>query len=157
MNFNSGSLLVFIVFIAILVALFTILIIILLQSKNKNKVAKSLKISAIVLSVLTVACCFVCPLTYYCDIPLNLRYGNYEACPGYYPGFRQYRLLVIHRDSLEITNSASERINGRYTLKNDILEVYLTDGTRETFVVKHFGSELVDKESNIKAFRYIGD
>lgn len=157
MNFNTGSRLVFILFIAIIVALFTVLIIIALQSKNKNKVQVPLKVVAIVLAVLTVAGCFICPLTYYCDIPINLRYGNYEACPGYYPGHRTYKSLVIHRDSLEITNSASERIGGRYTLKNDILEVYLTDGTRETFVVKHFGSELVDKESNIKAFTYIGD
>lgn len=157
MNFNTGSLIIFIVFVAIVVALFTILIVIALRSKKKQKIAHSLKVSAIVLAILAVACCFICPLTYYCDIPINLRYGNYEACPGYYPGHRQYKYLKIHRDSLEIQKTDSDRLNGHYSLKNDILEVYLSDGTRETFVVKHFGSELVDKQSNIKAFRYVGD
>lgn len=158
MNFNTGSRLIFILFLAIIVALFTFLIIIFVQNNKKKEVKKSLKILALVFAVLTLAGCFICPLTYFGDIPINLRYGTYQAYDGYIGYVGSVQVLKVHRDSISLyRDGSSAGTSGYYTLKNDILEIKYGDGTMQRFVVKHLGSELVDESTNIKAFHYIGD
>ena len=154
MNFNSGSLFIFILFMAVLVALLVLLIVLFTKSRKGQKVAVALKIVTLMLAITSIAGCFVFPLTYYGDIPLNLRYGTYLV----YEGYSRYALgMKIHRDSLTLHKSSSEKLDGHYTIKNNILEIKYSDGSTQRFVVKGFGSELVEESTNIKAFHYIGD
>ena len=158
MNFNTGSRLIFILFLAIIVALFTFLIIIFVKSTKKKEVKKPLKILAIVFAVLTLAGCFICPLTYFGDIPIDIRYGTYRACEGYVNYVGSVEIMKVHRDSISLyRNGSSEGISGYYNLKNDILDIKFSDGTTQRFIVKGFGTDLVHASTNIKAFQYIGD
>ena len=149
MNFNSGSRLVFIIFIIAIAILIGLLVLFAILAK-KNKVPVVLKVFTIVSAIIVVAGCFVFPLSYYGDIPLNLQYGTYLA-------YNSANYLKVHRDSLELhKDGASEGLKGTYTLKNDVLEITYQDGTKDKFVVKHFGRELVDAETNNKAYEYKG-
>ena len=150
MNFNSGSRLVFIIFVVSLVILFTLLVVFALKSKKKEKAPAVIKVFTILFAVISIAGCFVFPLTYFGDIPLNLQYGTFIA-------YNSADYLRVHRDSVELhKDAASQGLKGTYTLKNDILQITYKDGTSAKYVVKHFGRELVDYETNHKAFEYKG-
>ena len=149
MSFNSGSRLVFIIFIIAIAILIGLLGLFAILAK-KNKVPVVLKVFTIVSAIIVVAGCFVFPLSYYGDIPLNLQYGTFLA-------YNSANYLKVHRDSLELhKDGASEGLKGTYTLKNNVLEITYQDGTKDKFVVKHFGRELVDAETNNKAYEYKG-
>lgn len=149
MNFNSGSRLVFIIFVIAVAILIGLLVLFAILAK-KNKVPVVLKVFTIVSAIIVVAGCFVFPLSYYGDIPLNLQYGTYLA-------YNSANYLKVHRDGLELhKDGASEGLKGTYTLKNDVLEITYQDGTSDRFIVKHFGHELVDAETNNKAYEFKG-
>ena len=150
MNFNSGSRLVFIIFIIAIAILIALVVIFAVISKKKKKAPVALKILTIFSALIVVAGCFVFPLSYYGDIPLNLQYGTYLA-------YNSANYLNIHRDSLSLhVGGTSQGLKGTYTLKNDVLEITYQDGTKDKFIVKHFGHELVDAETNNKAYQYKG-
>ena len=150
MNFNSGSRLVFMIFVIAIAILIALLILFAILAKKKNKAPAVLKVLTIVSALIVMAGCFVFPLSYYGDIPLNLQYGTYLA-------YNSANYLKVHRDSLELhKDGASQGLKGTYTLKNDVLEITYQDGTKDKFIVKHFGRELVDAETNNKAYEYKG-
>lgn len=150
MNFNSGSRLVFIIFIIAIAILLALLVLFAIISKKKNKAPVVLKVITIVSALIVIAGCFVFPLSYYGDIPLNLQYGKFVA-------YNSADYLNVHRDSLSLhKDGASQGLKGTYTLKNDVLEITYQDGTKDRFFVKHFGRELVDAETNNKAYEYKG-
>ena len=150
MNFNSGSRLVFMIFVIATAILIALLILFAILAKKKNKAPAVLKVFIIVSALIVMAGCFVFPLSYYGDIPLNLQYGTYLA-------YNSANYLKVHRDSVSLhIDGASQGLKGTYTLKNDVLEITYQDGTKDKFVVKHFGRELVDAETNNKAYEYKG-
>ena len=151
MNFNSGTRLVFIIFLVVIVILFVLLILVALIGKKKRKVPVILKVFTILFTVLSIAGGFVFPFTYYCNIPLNLKYGRFmgNGTPDY---------LVVHHDSVELhENGESRGLKGTYSIKNDVLEITYKDGTVDKLIVKHFGAELVDPITNMRAYYYTGD
>ena len=151
MNFNSGTRLVLIIFLAVIAVLFILLILVALQSKKKKRIPAVLKVFTILFAICSIAGGFVFPFTYYCDIPLNLKYGHFmgNGTPDY---------LVVHHDSVELhENGESKGLKGTYTIKNDVLEITYNNGTTDKFVVKHFGAELVDPVTNMRAYYYTGD
>ena len=102
-------------------------------------------------ALIVLAGSFVFPLTYLGDIPLDLKYGMFRS-------YNNPDYLVIHRDSIELhKNGESEGLKGTYTLRNDVLEITYKDGTTDKFIVKHMGVELVDAETNNKAYKYVKD
>ena len=150
MNFNSGSRLVFIIFVIAIAILIALLVLFAILAKKKNKAPAVLKAFTIVAALIVMAGCFIFPLSYYGDIPLNLQYGTYLA-------YTSANYLKVHRDSVSLhKDGASNGLKGTYTLKNDVLEITYQDGTKDKFVVKHFGRELVDAETNRKAYDYKG-
>ena len=151
MNFNSGSKIVFIAFVICVCILILLLILIALASKKRNKAPAVLKAFSLLFALVVLAGSFVFPLTYLGDIPLDLRYGTFKS-------INHADYLRIHRDSIELhKDGASEGLKGTYTLKNDVLEITYKDGTKDKFVVKHMGTELVDAETNNKAYKYVKD
>ena len=149
MNFNSGSRIVFIAFIICICILILLLILIAVSSKKKNKTPAVLKVFSLLFALIVLAGSFVFPLTYLGDIPLDLKYGMFRS-------YNHADYLVIHRDSIELhKDGVSEGLKGTYTLRNDVLEITYKDGTTDKFIVKHMGVELVDAETNNKAYKYV--
>ena len=151
MNLSSGTILFLVILGISLGVLLILLIISSLVNKKKQKMPGGIKALTIIFAVIAMGASVTTPLVHYNYIPLNLRYGYFKNTEN------ETSKIKITRDSVELHQyggGASDK-RGTYTLSNNILSIYYTDGTMDEFEVKGLGTDLY--QNGHKVYSYLKD
>ena len=145
MLYNSGTLFMLVVLGGATFLLILFLVIVGVRGKKNHK-STGLKAFTTLLALGVVALSIMSVFTYYCYIPLNIRFGEYSSVNG---GGVAYHM---HRDSVSVYVDGQKKEGGQWTLEKDELTI-LFKGKEYKYTVKEFGTCLYDGDE--LAYKYV--